>query len=79
MGGSPMHRAALNRRCNVPDDAAHAQRDEVADVLRCLRESLRDPAFASALVRLVSREGLGEKREIAGRLQFGASATNGKG
>ena len=54
-------------------------RDEAADVLRCLHETLREPAFASTLVRLVSGEGLGEKREIAGCSPFDTPAINGKG
>ena len=62
----------------MPEDAKHTKRDAV-EVLRCLHESLREPTFVRTLVRLVSGNGLGEKREIAGRLQFGAPATNGKG
>jgi hypothetical protein len=54
-------------------------RDDAAKVMRCLQETLREPAFARTLVRLVFGNGLDEKREIAGRLQLGASATNGKG
>jgi hypothetical protein len=28
--------------------------DEVVDVMRCLRESLREPAFTTVVVRIVS-------------------------
>jgi hypothetical protein len=79
MAANPLHRAAPKKRCDVRRDTVLAPRDEAAEVMRCLRESLREPAFASTLVRLVSGEGLGQKREIAGRSQFGASGTNGKG
>ena len=32
-------------------------RDEAAEVMRCLRETLREPAFAAALALLVSGNG----------------------
>ncbi len=54
-------------------------RDEAADVLRCLRESLREPGFITALVRLVSGDGQDEQCEIAERRSSGGSAENGEG
>ena len=61
------------------DDARLTRHQEVAAILRCLHESLREPDFASTLVRLVSGNGLSEKREIADRSRLEASAENSKG
>jgi hypothetical protein len=63
----------------TPTETTLARADEATEVVRCFWESLREPAFTSALVRLVSVKGLREKSEIAGRSQLEASATNGKG
>ena len=53
----------------MPNDATLTQRDEVANVMRCLRESLREPEFARALIQLVAGNWQDEKREIADGLQ----------
>lgn len=47
-------------------------RDEVADAMRCLHESLRDTVFACALVRLVSGNGQGEEADFAEPIASGA-------
>jgi hypothetical protein len=67
------------RGSTVLAEATFARRDEAAEALRQLRESLSEPAFMKVLVRLVSGKEQGEKGKTAGRSQFGASATNGKG
>jgi len=54
-------------------------RDEAAEVMRCLRESLRHPAFATALAAVLSGERAGEKNDLAERPTSGASAENGEG
>ena len=57
--------AGLKGRSDVPQDEEHTQRDEAADVMRCLSELLREPAFASTVVHLVSGKGQIEERKIA--------------
>ena len=41
-------------RTQSPYVGARETQDEAAEVMRCLRESLRESAFASALVQLVA-------------------------
>jgi hypothetical protein len=67
MAASLMLHIALTRRCDVLNDAALTLRNEAAGVLRCLRESLQEPAFACALALLVCRIGQDEERETAKR------------
>ena len=59
-------------------DAALTRQDEVTEVLRSLRESLREPPFASTLVLLVSSKGQAEERGTVGCSQSEAGATNGR-
>ena len=56
-----------------------SMQDEVAEVMRCLRETLREPAFAITLALLVTGERYGEENEIAECLGSGVSAANGEG
>ena len=58
--------------------ATFTQRNETAEILRCLREALREPAFASALALVVS-DGQQRECDIAGRVAPSASAANGEG
>lgn len=51
----------------MPQDAGLTLRDETAAVMRCLRESLCEPAFARALAQLVSVNGPDKQCEIAER------------
>jgi hypothetical protein len=44
---------------------ARGVRGEAAEVMRCLRESLREPAFAAVLVLLVSEKGKGDENNLA--------------
>lgn len=64
---------------SVPEDATLTPRDEAEEILRCLRESLREPAFARALAQLVS----GDRRnaEPTGTRSFASDtlAKNGEG
>jgi hypothetical protein len=64
------------RGSTVLAEATFARRDEASEVLRCLRESLRQPAFTQVLARLVTGNGLGEKRKLADRSRLEASAAN---
>ena len=54
-------------------DATVATRDEAAEVLACLREALRESAFAKTLALLVSGNGQDEHSEIVERIALGAS------
>jgi hypothetical protein len=58
------------------ETALFARREEEKEILRCLWESLREPAFASTVVHLVS--GKSEECEIADRFEHEASAENGE-
>jgi hypothetical protein len=58
---------------------ARRVRDDPAKVMRCLRESLRGPAFASALALVLFGKRQDKQRETAERRGFGKSAENGKG
>ena len=50
------------------EDAAFTLRDEVAEVLRCLRESLRQPAFATALALVLFGKRQGEGDDLRSTL-----------
>ena len=68
------------RGSTVLAEATFARQDEAAEALRQLRESLSEPAFMKALVRLVSSSGRDERCEIARNgVAPDASARNGKG
>jgi hypothetical protein len=77
MAASRPPHVAKPRRCDVLEDAGLAPRDEAMEVLRCFRESLREPAFATALALLVSGKMSGEKDESAEIPNSGASARSG--
>jgi len=74
----PLH-VARTRRCDVPEGAPLARPEEVTEVLRCLRESLREPAMASALALFVSSSGRDEQREDTRDFASGAFNENGEG
>jgi hypothetical protein len=74
----PRH-VARTRRCDVLEDAGLAQRDETSAVMRCCRELLREPAFASALVLLISGNGQDAERKDTRDFASEASVDNGKG
>jgi hypothetical protein len=54
-------------------------RDEAAEVMCCLRESLREPAFASALALVLCGRRKGEESDSAERVAPDASAESGEG
>ena len=53
-------------------------REAAAEVTRCLREALRDPAFAAALVLLLSGKELEERCDLPESPAPGASAESGE-
>ena len=57
----------------VPEDATLTPRDEAEEILRCLRESLREPAFATAPAVVLSGKREGEESDSAERVAPGAS------
>ena len=57
---------------------ASETQDEAAEVMRCLRESLRDPTFASVLALLVAGKG-GEEDDLADSGALGPPGKYGKG
>jgi hypothetical protein len=54
-------------------------RGEAAEVMRCLRESLRQPAFTRVLARLVTGNGRDEERKDTRDFASDAFPENGKG
>jgi len=53
MVANRQHPVAKTERRDMPEGKALARRNETAEVMRCLNESLREPSFASALVQLL--------------------------
>jgi hypothetical protein len=54
MAESPLPHVAQERRCDVLKDARLGGRDEAAEILHCLHETLREPTFVAILGRLVA-------------------------
>jgi hypothetical protein len=67
-GGGQVTAAACPRRV----------RDEVSDVMCCLRESIREPAFASALALLVSGNRADQEHSHGRRFASEAFAEDGR-
>jgi len=63
----------------VLGDAGLTRCDEASEILHCLHETLREPAFASILVRLVAGNRQYPECEIAARPHPGGSGEKGKG
>ena len=74
-----MPRAGPKRLCERLANARLTGTSEATGVSRCLRNVLREPVFASALVHFVAGEWSCEALETAGRVRSGASVTNGEG
>jgi hypothetical protein len=67
MAVSPLLRVAQVKGCDMPHDARLTPQQEAREVLRCLWESLRKPAFASTVVHLIF--GISDDWETAVRSQ----------
>jgi len=78
MAVSPLLPVAQVKGCDMPQDARLTPRQEATEVLRCLRELLREPAFASTLAHLVSRNGQREETNFADCAVPSASAARAK-
>ena len=75
-----MHRAVLNRGCDVLKDAHVKQfQGEAVEVLACLHEAAEEPAFKLALAVLVLAKDRNEWRNYAERLVSRASSRNDEG